>query len=93
MVHVPHKNPYAATWAEAERRINEQIRAIHAIGVDVDQSRRGLHWQGASEQRFQARARDRHDELQQHNDALRYLLQLVQLAATMKPAAAQAGAA
>lgn len=87
MVHVPAKNPYAAVWAEAERRLIQQIRAIHDIGVDVDHSRHGLNWQGASERRFQARARDRHDELHQHNDTLRYLLQLVQLAATMKPAA------
>jgi hypothetical protein len=79
------KNPYAAAWAEAERRITQQIDAIHALGVEVDAARRGLNWTGASEQRFQTRAAYRHDLLHQHNDTLRYLLSLVRVAASIKP--------
>lgn len=78
-------NPYAEVWADAERRLNFHIAAIHELGSRVDASRHNLHWQGGAEQRFQTRAAARHDSLHQHNDALRYLLALVRVAATVKP--------
>lgn len=80
------KNPYAAVWAEAEKRLVEQIRAIHELGVDIDKSRHNLNWQGPSAHRFQSRAHTRHELLHQHNDTLRYILKLVQLAAESAPA-------
>lgn len=91
MMHTGVKNPYAAVWADAERRLRAQIAAIHELGVHVDAAHRGLVWRGAAEQRFQATARARHDELHQHNDTLRYLVSLIRVAAEMTPT--RAGAA
>jgi uncharacterized protein YukE len=84
--HSPAHNPYARVWAEAEHALRQEIQRIHALGVEVDSSRRGLHWRGDSAERFHTRAQARHQDLHAHNDTLRYLLSLVRLAQTLHPA-------
>jgi uncharacterized protein YukE len=73
-------HPYARVWDDAEQALAAQIRTIHSLGVNVDASRRGLHWRGASADRFHSRAQARHEDLHAHNDTLRYLLTLVRQA-------------
>jgi hypothetical protein len=79
-------NPYARVWAEAEEALVSEIRRVHALGVEVDAARRGLHWRGGSADRFHSRAHARHEDLHNHNDTLRYLLSLVRIAAAQHPA-------
>jgi hypothetical protein len=79
-------NPDARVWEEAEQALEAEIRRIHALGVEVDAARRGLHWRGGSADRFHSRAHARHEDLHAHNDTLRYLLSLVRIAQELRPA-------
>jgi len=72
----------AHTWVEAEHALRAALRRLAAVEHDLRAGTFALHWRGGAADRFASRTQRRYRELAQQQDSLRYLLSLVQTAAT-----------